>query len=108
MEDDPPLPRTAAGAAAAVARRRPGAFAAPHPVSFALRTSPAPGPVRNSLVDDADLLIRALFDCGLTSAGVQSRHEVSAALSLELTSLIDVLDTAIRDIRRALYTVDVA
>ena|GEM_PF-5947181 len=58
--------------------------------------------MRHSLSDEGDALIRALFDCGFASAGVQSRHEVSAALSHELTSLIEVLDTAIRDIRHAL------
>jgi len=64
--------------------------------------------VRRALIDDADGLIRSLFDCGFTAAGVQSRHQVGGALSHEITSLIDALDSAIREIRRALLAVETA
>ena len=71
------------------------------------RLRPAPAPFSQPatlrpLVEDADELIRALFACGFTSAAVQGRLDVSADLSLQLTTVIDTLDQAIRGIRHAL------
>jgi hypothetical protein len=65
---------------------------------YPLTTPPALRP----LVDDTDGLIRALFACGFTSAAVLGRHDVGPGLSEQLTTLIDTLDDAIREIRIAL------
>lgn len=64
---------------------------------------PTPG---RSLGEEADALIRDLFACGFSIAGVQSRHDVSAELSDQLTELIAVLDDAIRGIRHTVCVVD--
>jgi hypothetical protein len=72
------------------------------------RATGPPAPLGRSLGDDADGLIRELFDCGFTIAGVRGRHDVGADLSDQLIALMTVLDIAIRDIRHALYHVDAA
>jgi hypothetical protein len=59
-------------------------------------------PVLRPVVDDVDGLIRALFACGYTSAGILSRPDAGAGLSEQLTALIDTLDDAVRGIRNAL------
>jgi hypothetical protein len=77
----------------------------PEADSARLRTAPVPlaqPTTLRPLVEDADDLIRALFACGFTSAAVQGRLDVSGDLSLQLTTLIDTLDQAIRGIRHAL------
>jgi hypothetical protein len=66
-------------------------------------TSPTAG---RSLGEEADGLIRELFGCGFTIAGVQSRSDVSAELTAQLTDLLAVLDDAIREIRHALCATD--
>ena len=84
-------------------RPGPGSSRAP---AGAHRSPPPPG-IR-PLGDDADALIRALFACGFTSASVQGRHDVGAEMSLQLTTLIDTLDEAIRGIRHALAAYEAA
>jgi len=70
---------------------------------------PLPRPaVSGTLGDDADGLIRALFACGFTSAVVQSRADIGADLSDQLTTLLDTLDEAIRGIRHALVSYEAA
>ena len=66
---------------------------------------PAPTAGR-TLGEEADGLIRELFACGFTIAGVKSRNDVSAELTARLTELLAVLDDAIRDIRQALCAAD--
>ena len=63
-------------------------------------------PGARSLGEDADGLIRDLFNCVFTIAGVQSHHNVSDELSDRLSALITVLDDAIRGIRHALYSME--
>ena len=86
----------------------PGPVAAPGLVTVPSAGRPTSPAGRRSLGDAGDGLIRALSDCGFTVAGVQSHYEVGPALSLELASLLEVLDTAIREIRHALCAVDAA
>jgi hypothetical protein len=93
---DPPIDQRAG-----VVRREPA------PVRTRVAPVPPPGVLR-PLEDDVDSLIRAVFACGFTSAAVQGRHDVSADLSNQLTSLIDTLDQAIREIRRALTEYEAA
>ncbi len=69
---------------------------------WAAADPPLPSATFRPLVDETDGLIRALFDCGFTSAAVQSRQDIGVELSEQLTALIDTLDEAIRGIRHAL------
>jgi hypothetical protein len=84
----------------------PQAGSAPPMAGSGRQRAPAvqlpPRTASQTLEDDADGLIRALFACGFTSAVVQSRVDVGADLSDQLTTLIDTLDEAIRGIRHAL------
>jgi len=86
----------------------PGSHAPPPSGGLRLGVTPAPPPIGRSLAEEADGLIRDLFGCGFTIAGVQSHHHLDTELSDLLTTLITDLDDAIRRIRRALCAVEAA
>lgn len=73
-----------------------------------LGVAPAPPPVGRSLSEEGDGLIRDLFGCAFTVAGVQSHHQLDPGLTEVLTTLITDLDDAIRGIRRALCSFEAA
>jgi hypothetical protein len=73
-----------------------------------LGSPPVPPPFGRSLAEEGDGLIRDLFRCAFTVAGVQSHSQLDDELTELLTTLITDLDDAIRAIRRALCSVEVA
>ena len=86
----------------------PGPSGPPRTDGRRLGVAPPPPPIGRALAEEADGLIRDLFGCGFTIAGVQSHHHLDTELSDLLTTLITDLDDAIRRIRRALCAVEAA
>lgn len=71
-------------------------------------SSPVHPPVGRSLSEEGDGLIRDLFRCAFTVASVQSHPQLDTELTELLSTLITDLDDAIRGIRRALCSIDLA